>query len=396
MNYHIFPANNFFEAYIEDIYALNAENRNIFWARGNRDDNIYLNTKRPITYIGNNEDNIVSLLKGIKSTDKLFVSWYDLFIGRCILKANIKCRLFVYLMGGDFYCDPPGHHDYWLFDRKTHNIVMWLDLKKIKIRYNPRNWHKTISDIKTHIDTKKNISTLYKEKIETIRRIDYIITAPDNNSELGLIKRLYPSFRAQHLDGVFEQNVDITMNIRPNSFPLSSKRPLKILLGNSATAENNHLDACTLLMKKICHDFELFVPLSYGDSDYSELLQHKMHKIIKDRFHPVLQYMERADYINFISSMDIVVMYHNRQQAYGNIVTALMLGKPVFLKKTNAVYATLKGYGITSLYNIDILSDRTIKETIIHAQDNLCKTRDILINVFSRQKRIQYISNIIQ
>ncbi len=396
MNYHIFPANIFFETYIEDIYNLHLEDENVFWVRGEKNGNAYLNTLRPLIYIGNDEAPIISLLHTVKPTDRLFVSWYDIFIGKCILKSQIECKLYVYLMGGDFYCDPPGYHDNWLYDRQTRKVVKRLSLAQIKIRYNPRNWHKTFNEIHTYLKNKHSITSHYNEKLETIKRIDYIITTPNNTSELNLIKKLYTTFHAQHKNGVFEQNVDLTQKIPLNLSIHQSCSSVKILLGNSATAENNHIDAYNFIKDTIHQAYDIYVPLSYGDDNYSKILQKKTTKELGGRFHPITQYMKKQDYINLINSMDIVVMYHNRQQAYGNIITSLMLGKPVFMKKTNAAYTTLKSFGIPGLFDTNSLIDGDIDELIRSAHNNIKETQKILIDIFSKQQRIQYLLQLLK
>ena len=60
-------------------------------------------------------------------------------------------------------------------------------------------------------------------------------------------------------------------------------------------------------------------------------------KAFGEDFYPIVDFMTRADYLDFLMDKDAVVMFHNRPQAVGNIMTALVLGKPVFIKKSNAI-----------------------------------------------------------
>ena len=81
---------------------------------------------------------------------------------------------------------------------------------------------------------------------------------------------------------------------------------------------------------------EIYCPLSYGNIGCRDLITKKVNEIFQDHFKSVNNSMIRTNYIEFINSMDIVFMYHNRSQAWGNIVVAIALGKPIFLKTKNS------------------------------------------------------------
>ncbi len=395
MNYHIIPQDKFFHSYIEDIYKLQQEDNNVFWVRGNKGDSVYFQTTRPVVYIGNECDSIVKKLRLLQPNDKLIVSWYDLFIGKCILKSNISNALYVYLMGGDFYDDPPGYHNNWLYDSRTLEIVKRIYEPKVNFLRRPRNWGKIYKEIKQKRLYKRNILNQYSKKLETIERIDHLITAPGNQSEISLIRKLYPTFKADYLYGVFDQNVDLA-NVLPTNNGHHENNRLKILLGNSADPTNNHIDACLFLKNRLPYkEYDFYSPLSYGNENYSNIYQKCAFKLFDNCFHPITEFMNRDKYISFLDTMDVVVMFHNRQQAYGNIITSLTLGKPVFIKKENASYRTFKSLGITSIYNVDEINNTTIFDAIINAQKDLSKNRALIADFFSEKKRLSYLSKII-
>lgn len=395
MNYHIFPQDKFFDAYIEDIYKLHQEHNNVFWARGVEGESSLLKTKRPIIYIGNEKESIIDRLKTLNPEDKLFVSWYDVFIGDCILRSNITNKLYVYLMGGDFYDDPKGYHNYWLYDKYTKMIVEKLQLPIINFKRRPRNWNKTINEIRIRKNYKKRIVDDYNKKIETIERIDYLVTCADNIGEVALVKKLYPSFRGKYVYGSYDQNFDLAKDII-SSEPYSGKRPLRILLGNSANPTNNHIDACRFLQKTMKVDKKIICPLSYGNSVYSTIFQQWAQKHLQEQFSPITNFMNREDYIIFLNKVDIVVMYHNRQQALGNIITSLVLGKPVFLKRNNPVYAMLKNIGIPNVYDVFQIKGLNLSEVCRIAQDNREACVSVIHQYFSEEARLKNLSNLIK
>ena len=93
--------------------------------------------------------------------------------------------------------------------------------------------------------------------------------------------------------------------------------------------------------------------------------------------------------------MNIVVMFHNRQQAVGNIITALVLGKPVFMKADNVVYKMLKSIGVSSVYDIEMIANRPISEYIDEARDKRKNTIEIIKNVYSKELRLKYLRELL-
>lgn len=394
MNYHIIPQDKFFHSYIEDIYKLQQEDSNVFWVRGNEGDSVFFHTTRPVVYIGNDCDSIVRKLRLLQSNDKLIVSWYDLFIGDCILKANINNRLYTYLMGGDFYDDPQGYHDFWLYDSFTRKIIKKIRHPRIHLHLRPQNWFKYSEELKTIINYRTSVQKAYRRKLETIARINILITGANNDAEISLLKKIYPSFKGKYICGSYDQNYDLAKDLIIKT-PYNGEQPLKILLGNSADPTNNHIDACKIIDKKITDDYNIYCPLSYGDNYYSIYFQKWAKQHLQTKIHLFLDFMNRNDYIKLLNEMDIVVMYHNRQQAMGNIITSLTLGKPIFLKSQNPVFQMLKKIGVPYVYNISDLGNVNIFDVCLDAQNKREYCISIIKKYYSEDARLNYLKKIL-
>lgn len=394
MNYHIFPQDKFFGTYIEDIYKLRQEDNNVFWVRGNKGDSDILKTQRPITFIGDNRSGIIEKLQSLTSQDKLIISWYDLFIGECIIDSGISSKVYVYLMGGDFYNDPIGYHDSWLYDSNTKKIVNRFHQPRINIFRRPKNWYKTIIETWQRITYRKHLKSEYKRKQETIARIDYMITGDHNYDEVKLVKHLYPDFRAQYITGSFDLNFEIS-KVQQDASSYDGSRPLRIMLGNSADPTNNHVDACMFLKKTILSDIEIYCPLSYGNQKYASEFQQWANDHLKTIFHPILEFLDRERYIKLLNSMDIVVMYHNRQQAFGSIVTSLCLGKPVFIKKESPLYSMLSKMEVPNVYSTNKLRNCDIQQLCSIAQKNRDLCLSIIQKYYSENARLSNLKKII-
>ncbi|HDX8379452.1 TPA: TDP-N-acetylfucosamine:lipid II N-acetylfucosaminyltransferase [Aeromonas salmonicida] len=120
-----------------------------------------------------------------------------------------------------------------------------------------------------------------------------------------------------------------------------------ILLGNSATESNNHIDALELL-EKLGVEKTIYLPLSYGNQKYADAVKEYIKTSPKmsvncqvlDYFMPLDMYNETMNRCGF------VIMNHVRQQALGNIVALLYRGAKVFLREESVLYYYLKSEGL--------------------------------------------------
>ena len=118
-----------------------------------------------------------------------------------------------------------------------------------------------------------------------------------------------------------------------------------ILVGNSASAENNHIDAFSLLSKMRVTERKIYSPLSYGDPEYRQLILNEGEKHFEKKFVPLIDFMLISEYVKTLKACGFVVMNHLRQQAVGNIVIMLYLGAKVFLRAECPTFAFLKMQG---------------------------------------------------
>lgn len=393
MNYHIITQDKFFNSYIDDIYELGLEKENVFWVQGDKYDLPYLTTKHHVEYLGNNKLSIINRLLQLSNNDKLFVSAYNGIIAESIIESKIKNKLYVYVMGAEFYADPWEMHCRWLYDRKTYKKLKqigWIPTIKWS-RRNPLHWYRIFADIKQIKEWHELAKIKYNKKLKEIGRIDYLVLPKQALREYEFIRTIYPNCQAQHAFGVFDQNFDIANQL---SIRLANKR-CRILLGNSADHTNNYIDGIEYIHSILGDDIELYSILSYGDVIGKQIAKECGSKIYGVKFHAIEEYMNRQKYIDFLNEMDIVVMYHNRQQAVGNIITALILGKPVFMKSKNVVYKMLKESNVESVHDISKLKSTSLMKYIRHAQDKRLDTIDKIKQIYSKEHRLQYLKNLL-
>ena len=385
MNYHIIPQDKFFENYIEDIYRIHQEDNNVIWVRGDEGDSRFFHTDHPVEYLGNKFVSLREHIRWIGPEDKLFVSWYDTLIGNAILKAELTAPVYVYLMGSDFYSQPEGWHEKWLLDPLTRRA---FDKDGLFPVWKPWKWKKWM-------DFKKKLRERYSKKHETVKRIDYLVLPEHATGEVDLVKKLYPGCKAKHRIGTFDQNVDLSRSFPMKPVP-AKEEPMNILLGNSADPSGNHLDAIRFLKRNVKVPFELYCLLSYGDRSVRNRICKFGNQELGERFHPVKEYMDREKYVGFLNDMDLVLMYHNRQQAAGAIMTSLSLGKPVFMKSRSPLYRQIVSLGIHAVHDASRLASMDLHDVVREAQSVRAETIDLLSREYSSESRLNHLSELLK
>lgn len=130
-----------------------------------------------------------------------------------------------------------------------------------------------------------------------------------------------------------------------------------ILVGNSASPTNNHIDVFFILARHDLGTRKVIVPLSYGDPVYRENLIARGKEILGDSFVPIVDFLPFDKYRSIVASCNVVVMNHLRQQALGNIGAALYQGAHVYLDTVNPVYKFFKQKGAFVRTIHDLASD---------------------------------------
>lgn len=164
-----------------------------------------------------------------------------------------------------------------------------------------------------------------------------------------------------------------------------------ILVGNSNSVENNHLDLFSRLKNYSNNigNFSIICPLNYGENQsYKNEVCKKGNELFKNNFKPLLDFLSREEYIELLKTCSAAIFYHFRQQAMGNIIALLYMGCRVYLSKINPVYSYLKRIGIvifdfdsdfehylnTPLSSDETINNRTILEAEFSAEDIINQT----------------------
>lgn len=161
-----------------------------------------------------------------------------------------------------------------------------------------------------------------------------------------------------------------------------------VWIGNSAYPSNNHLDVFDNLRGKINDQTFLWVPLSYGDEAYRQNILKQGYQMFGSQFKPVTNYMTFVEYAAMLSKMDVAIMGHIRQQAFGNIQMLFYFGSVVYMHPNSTLMTFLQEQGyhlknITHGIDIDVpgcLSAEQLainKKLIVEQFDKSCSSKYI-------------------
>jgi dTDP-N-acetylfucosamine:lipid II N-acetylfucosaminyltransferase len=311
-----------------------------------------------------------------------FINGFNAIIFHSMFDFNVQLPVNAKVLwigwGFDYY-DLIYKHERCLFLPKTLFYKKSLESFKSKFERLIKTNH-VLNTIKSKL--RKQIT-----KKQLINTISYF--APVLLNEYELILNKHPDFDITLVDwnyGTLED--DLARGFEGKKITGSN-----ILLGNSATYTNNHLDVFDLI-KGLSLECNIICPLSYGDDKYKLEVCKQGNKYFQHKFIALTGFMNIDEYVNVISSCSVVIMNHLRQQGLGNIVIMLYLGAKVFLRAENPIYIFFAQKGVV-IYSIEELeNNHSLIEQPLN-EEGININRQILNKIWSRNAIHEKTLNII-
>ena len=162
-----------------------------------------------------------------------------------------------------------------------------------------------------------------------------------------------------------------------------------ILLGNSASYTNNHLELMHFLKEIGVNDRTLKVPLSYGNSRYAKKIEKKGSSLFGSNFVAIKDYLSLEEYNKCIASCEVVVMNHLRSQGLGSTLAAIYMGARVFLNETE-IYRFFNSIGCKVFAIKDDLEDQ-LKHGSPLTKETINRNRKLIRDHFSETRIVNDI-----
>lgn len=230
-------------------------------------------------------------------------------------------------------------------------------------------------------------SILYGHMVDkAIRRINYF-SAPIPE-DFDLLKK-HISFAAKYTQ-INYASVERTFSLGPKNV-----NGRNILVGNSSSATNNHIDIFQMLSKINLMNRKVVVPLSYGDADYRDAILKYGQDILGENFYPVVDFVPVEQYNTMIAECSVVVMGHRRQQAVGNIATMLYKGAKVFLDEATTTYQFFQKRG-AFIYGLSDLEEGGQSIFIPLSEEQKLKNREVIETYWGNKVVLSNVCHLVE
>ncbi len=289
----------------------------------------HIKSVEPWRIVGDSYFSSPTLQQDLAACDALIVHFMTPMAARLVLQAPHHLIIAWSGWGADYYHLLPGG-DMALLGAETARIERRLQRRKA-LRH-------PVAMAKFLLGRLRRHSLQSRLILPAVRRVQ-LFSAPLPEDYTLLQKALGAGFPAQYSQINYASEEE-TFAI--GAVELSGN---DILVGNSASASNNHVEAFKLLARHDLTGRKVVVPLSYGDADYRDEILRQGTTILGQHFDPIVDFMPLADYNAHIARCAVVVMNHQRQQALGNIGTLLYQGARLFFDERNVVYDFLRRHG---------------------------------------------------
>lgn len=190
-------------------------------------------------------------------------------------------------------------------------------------------------------DWKWRVKEFFRKKV--IREMGYLLTYL--KGDIDLVRKWYGA-KGAHINCLMYSSNTVDESMMPEIADLRAGKTISILLGNSADPSNNHIEAMGTIAKFKNENIKVYSVLSYGDKVNAQRVVKKGQELLGERFVPVTEFMAYPEYVDFLKGMDIAVFNHRRQQAMGNTINLLGMGKTVYMRSDVSQWALFKEEGV--------------------------------------------------
>ncbi len=221
-----------------------------------------------------------------------------------------------------------------------------------------RRWLWTFPEIKFRYDFRRLYYTLVRQQIAPITSLKRAI--PNIAAILWYVEEEMKMIdqRIKLPPWRFFQFFSFT-DIIPEGTQPTNRDSKRILIGNSATIENNHADVLPALLELKNAGYGFSLPLTYGQFPrYKARVMSTYRKALEDQVTFMESHLPLDEYYFVLRQHPTAVFLHHRQQALGNILYLIYTGTKVYLSIHNIVSLWLRHNGVdVYIFETDFLRD---------------------------------------
>lgn len=340
MNYHLMIDDKFINDFITDAEKLSPGN-NVYII------DVLAENARHVTYekaifAPHHTEIFDDAVKNVGEGDKIFLHWAADPAIDYVLKLPKTIEIGLFFWGGDVVEVPFSKFKKTVYGPKSLRLFDKYEEGRQKIKWNPlkpvRLYNSFIKRYRTYWQREAQI---WESRKAFFIRLNYFLNWNPIDHEW-----IQNHYETSSVYTYFFYNFNPVPS-ENSSQAITPGKPVTVLLGNSDTVTNNHLEMLDVLAKFKSDNIKLIIPLSYGNKWYGDLVERKAIKIFgKDKVMALRTFMTRDDYYKVLDQVDIAVMNHYRTQAAGNTLALFYRGKKVYIHEISSTYQLLNNNGV--------------------------------------------------
>ncbi|MBO9732363.1 MAG: TDP-N-acetylfucosamine:lipid II N-acetylfucosaminyltransferase [Chitinophaga sp.] len=339
MNYHLMVDDKFINDFIRDAEKV-APGKNVYLI-----DNWKKNAKFVksdlVTFAPFYTPAFKAILKKITNKDKVFVHWASDLAVQAVLSLPSDVPTGMFFWGGDVVEVPASR-----FKKTIYGPLSLPYFEKTegrpKLKFNPMRPKRVLTSFAQRFFNYQGPErTILRTRDLFFKRLNFFLHW--SHIDYQWLQNHYTT-PAQHKYFFYDcgQKPDAAEQAVINA-AAKSNGVTTILLGNSDTITNNHLEALQALSAYKDQPIKLVIPLNYGNTQYADFVQSEAIRIFgADKVMALRSFLARDEYYKMLAQVDVAVMFHYRSQAAGNVLALLYRGKKIFLHSNSTLYELLK------------------------------------------------------
>jgi dTDP-N-acetylfucosamine:lipid II N-acetylfucosaminyltransferase len=353
MNLHIVPDSKFIDTFYKNLNSIDLLNNNRFVVSTIKQKLNYITYDLPFARLYTSQ--FMKLTGDTRAYDKVVIHQFSPLMYRWVATNNFK-NLSWCIWGGDLYHLPGISSD--VYEKRTWSEFVQKQFSLKDLLYKS----------KVYLTNLPFRGTAYGKVLNVLTWME---------TEYQYATRHLPSLSASHQFFFYENAIPYhALDDAKAEFLEKNGQRQKdkflLILGNSGTETNNHIDALEEISKTSL-SADIIIPVSYGNESYVRFLKKNIGFYKNGNVTFLDKFMDFSAYLNLLLSADGLVMNHRRPQGYGNIFLMMYLGKPVFLNPENFSIEDL------NRHRLQWHSIKSIKDLPSLSQhDNAAAIRDLL------------------
>lgn len=309
-------------------------------------------------------------IEHLNKADLIFIHFLDEKYYDILNNKSLTSKIIWIGWGGDYY---------WLIDTLPRfNILR----KYTRLTFSQNRWLHIFSPL-----VKKALRKWRSKKIETLNRVHFF--APVLREDYELIKKNYKEFSPKFVNWNYGCIEDIVAGYE--NFTINDNN---ILIGNSATRTNNHIDVFNKIKNIQLGTKSLIIPLNYGDKNYGDRIAQIAYENFGNKSQILKEFLEYPEYLKLIQSCGSVILGHIRQQALWNILFMLYIGARIYFFKDSVTYNYLVSNSI-EVFTIEELSENPELLDIKLSTASIIKQRQALLQIWGKELNRKNTQNVI-